>query len=91
MLGSENLTDTPGTQRITEPGMAYFAGSGPQGKHCRDCVFRGYVRPITDKYGIVLKTIKSGGCGKFHKLSGVHGPAISGRLQACKYFEAKAA
>ena len=82
MLGTSNLTATSIEQRATEPGMAFFAGTGPADKTCGDCQFRGYVRGIiTKKHG--AKTKRFNGCAKFHALRGKHGPAISQYLRSC--------
>ena len=96
-IGNQNLTDskTSLNQAITAPGMAHFAGSGPAGKFCGDCAFRGYHRirqeqkynPKTDQW--VDSAYRYGGCAKFKQLTGRNGPEIDNRLHACKYFEQK--
>ena len=88
MLGSKNLTETPQEQRITAPGMAHWAGSGPPGKACGQCRFRGYWAPKKHLHGLGTD-VKSQGCEKFFHLTGVHGPALQNALPACKYFEEK--
>jgi hypothetical protein len=60
--------------------MAHWAGTGPTGKHCKDCWFRGYHRRVKKK------SAWSAACEKFYKLTNRHGPAIRGGLHACKYF-----
>jgi hypothetical protein len=90
MLGTQFLTETPGAQRITAPGMAHWSGTGPDGKRCKDCWFKGYHRRTENKHG-TPKTSWSAGCEKFHKLTGQHGPNIRGDLRACKYFLGKPA
>lgn len=74
MIGTRNLTLTPEEHRRTAPGMAHFAGSGPAGKHCKDCAF--FERDAT--------------CQKFKELMGRKGPSISGWQLSCRYFEARA-
>jgi hypothetical protein len=91
MLGSSNLTGTNDAQRLTEPGMAFFADTGPLGETCGDCKFKGYWRQRADEQGVPLKPMRSGGCAKFHALTGTHGRAIDKNLRACKYFEASKA
>jgi hypothetical protein len=91
MLGFPCLTETPDEQKLTAPGMAYFADTGPFGKTCGDCKFKGYRRRVVTKAGEFVKTIPSQGCAKFRHLTGRHGPAINGRLRACKYFEDRGA
>jgi hypothetical protein len=87
MLGSSNLTGTKDAQRLTEPGMAFFADTGPVGKTCGECKFKGYWRTLISKSGFPIGSKRSGGCAKFHALTGTHGPAIDKNLRACKYFE----
>lgn len=67
------------------PGMAYFAGTGPYGKTCGKCIYRGYYRE--NKKGEMKKT---NACEMHRKLScGSHGPPVKARYPACKYFEGK--
>lgn len=82
------LTKLPGvpTNDCVIPGMANFAGSGPAGKTCGDCVFRGYYRRRETDFN---KTYKHNGCEKFKKLTGRHGPAVSRDNPSCKYFMQK--
>jgi len=95
MLGAPYLTTSEDAHRVTEPGMAHFAGSGPPGKTCKDCAFKGYRRPgnahfdpVKNDYVVHMR--RTGGCAKFRELSGNHGLAIKGTCRACKYFEQKA-
>ena len=37
-LGDDKLTDLSKEQMETYPGMAHFAGTGPRGKKCSDCI-----------------------------------------------------
>jgi hypothetical protein len=85
MLGTNHLTDTPGSHNITARGMAHFAGTGPAGKHCRDCWFKGYNCHVKNRHGI-SKSSRSEGCEKFYRLTGEHGPAVRGDLHACRHF-----
>jgi hypothetical protein len=87
MLGSNYLTETRDEQRLTAPGMAFFASTGPFGKICGDCRFKGYWHQKLDKSGFPIGGARSQGCAKFHSLTGTHGPAINGNLRACKFFE----
>lgn len=96
MIGSWGLTETSSEQKGTEPGMAYFADTGPFGRTCGECRFKGYRRTAvastfnerTQEY--FHKQYSHGGCKKFLELSGHHGPPIHKSLHACKFFEAKA-
>jgi hypothetical protein len=81
MIGKTGLTGNK-IGEATAPGMAHFAGSGPEGKTCGDCAHKGYIRERHNG-----KHYRHGGCAKFKVLTGSHGPAIEANLKACKYFE----
>jgi hypothetical protein len=87
MLGSQHLTHTTDEQKATAPGMAYFAGTGPENQICGNCRLLGYWKRITNEFGQFVTSKRSFGCTKFHALTGVHGPAVGKHLRACKYFE----
>ena len=36
-IGNATLTDVHILGQQTQPGMAHFAGTGPEGKRCKDC------------------------------------------------------
>ena len=80
------MTQLPGVPdgASAVPGMAYFAGTGPAGKTCADCTFKGYRRSNGD--ALKPRFYAWGGCGMYKKMTGLHGPAISGVNRACKYF-----
>lgn len=93
-LGNPSLTHITPQQRRTRPGMAYFANTGPIGKHCADCAFWGYHRERAEKYDPrigqnVVRKYRHNGCEKYRQMTGTHGPVISRDLAACKYFEAR--
>lgn len=77
------------------PGMAFFAGTGPNGKLCKDCKFRGLTRTSSrSTYSeklqqFVHKTYRTNQCQMFKRLSGNHGAAVGKDYPACKYFEEK--
>jgi hypothetical protein len=85
-VGNQNLTDTKVGQAQTVPGMAYFAGTGPEGKTCADCKYiegRG-VRVFhywCNKYR-QLTTRKN-------RLAKPDYEFDSPNLKSCKYFEEK--
>jgi hypothetical protein len=87
MLGSKHLTHTTKKQEVTVPGMAHFAGTGPRNKCCGSCQFFGYWKRVINQAGNLVTSKRATGCGKFHALTGKHGPAINKSLSACKYFE----
>jgi hypothetical protein len=65
-----------------KPGMAFFAGSGPPGETCGDCLHRGYYR-LNGKG----KSCRTTGCRVFKTLTGKHGPSVNKDNRSCKYFE----
>ena len=78
---SDYLTHEPGAPRKRDavPGMAHFAGTGPDGTTCRNCEFYRFFREDRPRL--------HGGCKKYLLLTGRHGPAIDGSNASCKYFE----
>jgi|SRR5215813_3363157 hypothetical protein len=74
--------------RSTHEGQAYFGGSGPSGATCGECVFLGYFRQHY-KNGNPVKAARTGGCAKFHALTGKHGPVVPKYASACRYFKRK--
>jgi len=73
--------------RNTAPGMAHFAGSGPQGRCCRECKSWNYERSIRNRSGEVVRTERHKGCQQFERLSGRRGPQINPQLLACRHFQ----
>ena len=90
-----HLTGTPQERDFaiavanTPPGMAFTAGSGPQGKHCHACIFwehkeGDYFAP-SGKHG---GEIKPATCAKYRRLTaGQTGAPVEHWSDACKYFE----
>ncbi|MGY3278165.1 hypothetical protein [Bradyrhizobium sp. S3.7.6] len=79
------LTDTPREHRITHKGMAHFAGTGPHGRTCRECIdwdafnasYRAYDGQLTDAV-----------CKMFSKLSrGRKGAKVPHHAEACQHFK----
>lgn len=75
--------------RATHPGMAHFAGTGPHGSTCRECIFWNHqthdYRSKNGKHrGVIMPAI----CKKYRALMHYEGPKIPDEAQACKYFEA---
>ena len=83
------MTPIPGAPDKSQaiPGMAFFAGTGPAGKTCGDCMHRGYYRET--KSGNSYSSYKVSKCAVFKKLTGTHGADIRPDNHACKYFEGK--
>jgi hypothetical protein len=70
--------------------MAHGADTGLFGKTCAECISKGYAYVERDHAGVIDRQSNSRGCRKFRQLTGVHGPAFSGQMRACKYFQARA-
>lgn len=90
----EHLTVTDSAfeaQRLrTWPGMAHFAGTGPQFKTCRECSFwnnNGADPGYYAQGGKHKGTIKPRECARYTQLmAGAHGPAVPHGASACKHF-----
>src|SRR5262245_24447511 len=68
----------------THAGMAHFAGTGPRGKTCRECIHWAF-----DGYRQVDASLKLTVCNKYTALmNGREGGRIPYNTAACKYFEA---
>lgn len=91
MTRLEGVPDTDDAK----PGMAYFAGTGPDGKTCGQCKHRGLTRQSrkgtwSEKLQqIVHKSYRTTQCAMFKKLAGMHGTAVKKDYPCCKYFEPK--
>ena len=91
MSNMTRLLDVPDTGDV-KAGMAYFANTGPHGKTCAACAYRGYWRSSKGKFNLRTNQIEErqvlhGGCQMFLKLSGKHGPRINKKWDACKYYK----
>jgi hypothetical protein len=72
----------------TKPGQAHWADTGPFATVCKDCAHYGYHRQGYKRGGGTLTTtFRPRACGKFHSLTGKHGPNFPEDTLACKYFE----
>ena len=104
-----HLTDGHGPDlsaalKETQPGMAHIAGTGPEGKTCRECVHWGVPKRIRNDDGELVEpkpgTIQPyaygpGGelrkrrCLRFKRLmGGVNGKTVPHYLSACRHFDA---
>lgn len=91
------MTKLPGVPDSDQalPGMAFFSGTGPIGKTCADCKFRGLVRESRKEtfnertQQFVRKSYRTTQCQMFKRLAGEHGAAVKKDYPSCKYFEAK--
>src|SRR5262245_60967987 len=66
----------------THRGQAYFANTGPFGATCGECAFLGYYQQHRNKAGDVIKSTYHGGCEKFRRLTGDHGPVVPANAAA---------
>lgn len=77
------------------PGMAFFANTGPYGKTCGDCKFRGLTRESQKAtynealQQFVHRSYRTSQCSMFKKLAGDYGTAVKADYPSCKYFESK--
>lgn len=76
--------------------MAFFSNTGPAGKTCGDCKFRGYSRENgagkwnAELQQIVHRSYRVQKCVIFKRMSGGrHGANVDADNPSCKYFEAK--
>jgi len=87
---SDHLTESPTNRlaRATHPGMAHFAGTGPGGKTCRECIFWSHgPHDYRSKNGKYRGLIEPAICKKFQQMMRVQGEKIPDEAMACKYFE----
>ena len=70
----------------THKGMAHFAGTGPAGKHCKDCPYWGLPGARYESVG-GFKQPKPRPCAMFKKLARNPKtlPKVPGTAKACKY------
>jgi hypothetical protein len=81
---SSKLTMTTTEQRASHKGMAHFAGTGPNGRTCRECSHWDQ-HGARNKYDTKLKDER---CKKFSALAqGKKGQAVPADAFACKYFD----
>jgi hypothetical protein len=74
--------------RATFTGMAHFAGTGPEGMSCRQCLHwdhREY--DYHSKNGKYHGLIKAASCKKFKAMTNKQGDPVPDNADACKYFE----
>lgn len=83
-IGTPHLTQIPGLPPAESaiPGMAFFAGTGPEGKRCEHCQNYGYYRESGSG-----KSYHVNKCNQFYRMMKEHGPNVKPYYKACKYFE----
>ncbi len=74
--------------RATWPGMAHFAGTGPKGRTCRECIYWDHLpyeyRSKTGRYGGLIKPAR---CRKYRELTREQGAPVPYHAFACRHFE----
>lgn len=77
-------------RRNTSPGMAHFAGSGPERRTCRECRLWtgcGQDGGYYSKKGVHAGALKPRACQQYRDLmQGDVGPGVPHHAMACKYF-----
>ncbi len=89
----EHLTPAPidVLARISHPGMAHFAGTGPRGSTCRECVFWAHgPHDYRAKNGKWRGLIEAATCKKYRQITMQTGGKIPDDAAACKYFDQNA-
>ena len=69
--------------KITRPGMASFAGTGPDNQTCKQCDFHHRRETRTPH------NLGQGKCLKYALLMGVEGPQFPNTSRACRHFVEK--
>ena len=80
-LTTGHLPELVAQIRQSRPGMAHFAAT------CGQCAYLGYWRQRRSANGDTVKTERTGGCEKFHQLTGKHGAVVPPGTEACRYFQ----
>ena len=82
LLRQGEMTDASSVSRAslvkTVVGMAHFAGSGPEGRRCLECI-----------HWTIFGRRKTPGCQKYWRMTGDAGKAVPGSTPACRHFEGK--
>jgi hypothetical protein len=88
---SEKLTHEPLLKRqalATHPGMAHFAGTGPDNMTCRQCLhWAHHAYDYRSKTGKYHGLIKPAPCRKYKAITGKEGDDVPDDAPSCKYFE----
>jgi len=72
----------------TPPGMAFWAGTGPKGRTCRECLHYS----VEGRYGTpggdhARGELTLGRCAKYSRTKRLDGPKFRHSTPVCKYFE----
>lgn len=71
----------------TPDGMAFWSGTGPSNKTCRECAFFDHQKSYYAKRGIGGGALKPAKCRKYAALACQNGGDIPHETRSCKYFE----
>lgn len=77
-------------QERTVPGMAHWAGTGPAGANCRECVFWGTPKGQKGYYSTMSGDgqLKPRPCRKYQNLmNGIAGKPVEFWRAACRHYE----
>ena len=80
---------TESRRRETVPGMAHWAGTGPENTTCRQCLHwnRG-LKPDYYRGGFQASMLKPAPCDKYRRMmNDAPGPAIEHYIPSCRHFE----
>lgn len=72
--------------RKSHPGMAHWAGTGPEGKTCRQCRFFYPEGHFSKSNKLYPGHLKPGACRRFQKMTGTKGEKVPHTAAACKFF-----
>lgn len=87
---SEKLTTVPIDTLVRQSfsGMAHFAGTGPNGRTCRECIFFNHgPYDYRAKNGKYRGEILPADCKKYQQITQCKGDAVPDVAAACKYFD----
>lgn len=70
----------------TPSGMAFWAGTGPQGRTCRECAHYGFIGYKSNR-GFKGGTLKNGSCLRYAEMTRQSGGKFPFDTPSCKYFE----
>lgn len=93
-LGTQHLKDghEPSVAvsiKKTYPGMAHFAGTGPERAFCRTCVFWKSATGSHEYGSGTFPTLRDHPCQKFRQLSGkVTNCRVPSHAEACRHYQA---
>jgi hypothetical protein len=74
--------------KLTKPGMAHWAGTGPAGTTCEGCAHYGFRESIRGKHGDIVKTVlHAKSCGRYFEIMRRAGGAIGPKTPSCRHYQ----